>query len=139
MVTLHVPLTPATRGLIGPAGLGRMRPGAILVNASRGGVVDEDALAAALEDGQLGGAVLDVYAQEPPPAGSPLLTPGPGRSGPGALHAAHRRRGLRGGPPPVLRGLGQRPPGAGRRPPGGQRRRLTRTAAGQQPALGARR
>ena len=77
VVTLHVPLTPATRGLIGPAGLGRMRPGAILVNASRGGVVDEDALAAALEDGQLGGAVLDVYAQEPPPAGSPLLTLAP--------------------------------------------------------------
>ena len=51
-----------------------MRPGAILVNASRGGVVDEAALAAALEDGHLGGAVVDVYAQEPPPPQSPLLT-----------------------------------------------------------------
>ena len=77
VVTLHVPLVPATRGLIGPAELGRMRPGAILVNASRGGVVDEAALAVALEDGQLGGAVLDVYAQEPPPAESPLLSLSP--------------------------------------------------------------
>jgi phosphoglycerate dehydrogenase-like enzyme len=77
VVTLHVPLVPATRGLIGPAELSRMRPGAILVNASRGGVADEAALAAALEDGHLGGAVLDVYAQEPPPAGSPLLALSP--------------------------------------------------------------
>jgi len=74
VVTLHVPLVPATRGLIGQAELRRMRPGAILVNASRGGVVDEAALAAALEDGHLGGAVVDVYAQEPPEAQSPLLT-----------------------------------------------------------------
>ncbi len=74
VVTLHVPLVAGTRGLIGPAELSRMRPGAILVNASRGGVVDEAALAAALEDGHLGGAVLDVYAQEPPPPQSPLLT-----------------------------------------------------------------
>ncbi len=74
VVTLHVPLVAATRGLIGPAELSQMRPGAILVNASRGGVVDEAGLAAALEDGHLGGAVLDVYAQEPPVAGSPLLS-----------------------------------------------------------------
>ncbi len=74
VVTLHVPLVAATRGLIGEAGLRRMRPGAILVNASRGGVVDEAALAASLEDGRLGGAVVDVYTQEPPPSQSPLLS-----------------------------------------------------------------
>jgi phosphoglycerate dehydrogenase-like enzyme len=73
VVTLHVPLVAATRGLIGAAELRRMPRGAILVNASRGGVVDEAALAAALEDGHLGGAVVDVYAQEPPPPQSPLL------------------------------------------------------------------
>ncbi len=73
VVTLHVPLVAATRGLIGQAELRRMRPGAILVNASRGGVVDEAALSRALEDGPLGGAVVDVYAQEPPPPQSPLL------------------------------------------------------------------
>jgi phosphoglycerate dehydrogenase-like enzyme len=73
VITLHVPLVAATRGLIGEAELRRMPRGAILVNASRGGVVDETALAAALEDGHLGGAVVDVYAQEPPPPQSPLL------------------------------------------------------------------
>jgi phosphoglycerate dehydrogenase-like enzyme len=74
VVTLHVPLLPATRGLIGEAGLRRMRPSAILVSASRGGVVDEQALADALAGGRLAGAVLDVYAQEPPPPESALLT-----------------------------------------------------------------
>ena len=73
VVTLHVPLVAATRGLIGAAELRQMRPGAILVNASRGGVVDEAALSRALEHGPLGGAVVDVYAQEPPPPQSPLL------------------------------------------------------------------
>ncbi len=74
VVTLHVPLLPATRGLISEAGLRRMRPGALLVNASRGGVVDEAALARALADGHLGGAVLDVYAEEPPGQDSPLCS-----------------------------------------------------------------
>jgi phosphoglycerate dehydrogenase-like enzyme len=74
VVTLHVPLLPATRGLIGEAGLRRMPPGALLVNASRGGVVDETALARALADGHLGGAVLDVYAEEPPAQDSPLFS-----------------------------------------------------------------
>jgi phosphoglycerate dehydrogenase-like enzyme len=74
LVTLHVPLLPATRGLIDAARLDRMPPGAVLVNASRGGVVDEHALAAALASGRLAGAALDVYAAEPLPADSVLRT-----------------------------------------------------------------
>jgi phosphoglycerate dehydrogenase-like enzyme len=74
LVTLHVPLLPATRGLIDAARLRRMPPGAVLVNASRGGVVDEPALAAALTSGQLAGAALDVYGAEPLPADSVLRT-----------------------------------------------------------------
>jgi len=73
IVTLHVPATPQTRGMIGAAQLERMRPGAVLVNAARGGLVDEAALHAALVSGALGGAALDVFAAEPPGA-SPLLT-----------------------------------------------------------------
>ncbi|MGE5132438.1 MAG: NAD(P)-dependent oxidoreductase [Gemmatimonadota bacterium] len=74
VVTVHVPLLPATRGLLGEEQLRRMPPGALLINAARGGVVDEQALARALADGHLGGAAVDVYAAEPPPAESPLLT-----------------------------------------------------------------
>lgn len=73
VVTLHVPLLEATRGLIGEKQLRAMPPGAVLINASRGGVVDEAALAAVLSEGHLGGAAVDVYSQEPPPADSPLL------------------------------------------------------------------
>ena len=78
VVTLHVPLLPATRGLLGEEQLRRMRRGALLINAARGGVVDEPALARALAGGHLGGAAVDVYATEPPPADSPLLTLPPG-------------------------------------------------------------
>jgi glycerate dehydrogenase len=73
-VTLHVPLTPATRHLIGAAELALMKPGAVLINTARGGVVDEVALLAALRSGQLGGAALDVLGVEPPPADHPLLS-----------------------------------------------------------------
>lgn len=73
VVTLHVPLLPSTRGLIGEAQLSRMKPGAILVNAARGGIVDEAALAAHLASGHLGGAAVDVYSTEPPGPDNPLL------------------------------------------------------------------
>jgi D-3-phosphoglycerate dehydrogenase len=68
IVTVHVPLTRETTGLIGAQELATLPPGALVLNASRGGVVDENALYDALADGRLGGAALDVRPAEPPPA-----------------------------------------------------------------------
>lgn len=71
-LTLHVPLTPQTKNLFNAATIAKMKKGACLVNAARGGVVDEEAVLEALRSGQLGGAALDVFAKEPPDP-SPLF------------------------------------------------------------------
>jgi D-3-phosphoglycerate dehydrogenase len=73
LVTIHVPLVPQTKGLIGAAELATMKKGAYLVNMARGPVVVEDALVAALKSGHLAGAALDVFEQEPPAADNPLF------------------------------------------------------------------
>jgi D-3-phosphoglycerate dehydrogenase len=66
VVTLHTPLTADTRNLLGRERLSRMKKGALLINCGRGGVIDEEALLEALQSGHLGGAALDVFAEEPP-------------------------------------------------------------------------
>ncbi|POZ62473.1 D-2-hydroxyacid dehydrogenase [Chromobacterium alticapitis] len=73
VVSLHCPLTEDTRGMIAQPELMAMKPGAILINTARGGLVDEADLAAALKYGQLGGAGFDVLSSEPPPPDNPLL------------------------------------------------------------------
>jgi D-3-phosphoglycerate dehydrogenase len=72
-VSLHLPLTAASRGLINSEALAAMKPTAYLINTSRGAIVDEGALLAALENGQIAGAALDVMSSEPPPPDHPLL------------------------------------------------------------------
>jgi glyoxylate reductase len=72
-VSLHCPLTPATRHLMGTEALARMKPTAYLINTARGGVVDQTALRLALIAGEIAGAALDVTDPEPLPAGDPLL------------------------------------------------------------------
>ena len=72
VVTVHVPLTRATRGLIGREAIAKLKPGSIVLNVARGGIVDEAAVAEALASGHLGGAGIDVFEHEPP-TGSPLL------------------------------------------------------------------
>ncbi|MFN8632313.1 MAG: NAD(P)-dependent oxidoreductase [Chloroflexota bacterium] len=73
VVSLHLPLTDKSRGMIGARELGMMKPNALLVNTGRGPLVDEAALVAALEAGQIAGAGLDVFAQEPLPSDSAIL------------------------------------------------------------------
>jgi D-3-phosphoglycerate dehydrogenase len=72
-VSLHVPLCSETRGMVNAQFLARMKPGSYLINTSRGGLVVESDLAAALKSGQLAGAGLDVMSQEPPEPGNPLI------------------------------------------------------------------
>ncbi len=72
VLSLHCPLTPATRRLINADRLGAMKPGALLINTARGALLDEEAVLAALEDGRLGGVGLDVTSPEPPPEGSTI-------------------------------------------------------------------
>ena len=73
VITLHVPLLPTTQLMIGARELALIKPGAVLINAARGGIVDEAALAASLVSGALSGAAVDVYSTEPPSADNPLL------------------------------------------------------------------
>lgn len=83
VVTLHAPLTDETRGLIGSDELSLMKEEAYLVNAARGGLVQEEALARALSEGQIAGAALDVFQEEPLPAAHPL------REAPGLVMTPH--------------------------------------------------
>ena len=73
-ITIHTPLTAETRGLIGRVSIARMKRGVRIINCARGGIVDEAALADAIREGQVAGAALDVFEQEPPPADHPLRT-----------------------------------------------------------------
>ena len=73
VVTLHVPLLRETHGMIGDRELAVMKPGTVLIQAARGGIVDEAALAAHLASGHLGGAAVDVYSTEPPGPDNALL------------------------------------------------------------------
>jgi D-3-phosphoglycerate dehydrogenase len=72
-ITIHAPLTPETKNMISDAAFDKMKDGALLVNAARGGIVDEEALARAITDGKIAGAALDVFGQEPVDPNNPLL------------------------------------------------------------------
>jgi phosphoglycerate dehydrogenase-like enzyme len=115
IVTLHVPLTDRTRRLLNGATIARTPPGALIVNTCRGGLIDEAALAGALASGQVAAAALDVFEEEPLPAGSPLrdapgvlLTPHAAWYSPDSLAELPRRAArqiaefLRGGPVPSI-------------------------------------
>lgn len=73
VVSLHCPLQPSTRGLVNAARIAQMKPGAFLINTSRGGLIVEQDLADALRSGRLGAATLDVLSAEPPPTSNPLI------------------------------------------------------------------
>ncbi|HET8563224.1 MAG TPA: phosphoglycerate dehydrogenase [Candidatus Binatia bacterium] len=73
-ITVHVPLTQETQGLINRDAFAKMKPGVRIINCARGGIVDENDLAEAIRSGKVAGAALDVYAEEPPPADHPLLS-----------------------------------------------------------------
>lgn len=92
ILSLHCPLLPATRHLVGASALAQLARGSFVINTARGGLIDEAALLAALESGHLGGAALDVFETEPPPRGEPLrdhphvlVTPHAAGTTPGAL------------------------------------------------------
>lgn len=96
-VSLHVPLNAETRNMIDGQALGQMKSGAVLINTARGGIVDEGALVRALEAGQLSGAGIDVFDQEPPDPANPLLdrpdvllTPHNGTASQGAMQEMSR-------------------------------------------------
>ncbi len=74
VVTVHVPKTKETTGMLDQAAFAKMKPGVLLINAARGGIIDEADLYAALDSGQVGGAALDVFVEEPPPDDHPLLS-----------------------------------------------------------------
>jgi len=74
IITIHTPLTPETKDLINKDTFGKMKPGVILINCARGGIINEDDLADALKEGKIGGAALDVYSSEPPPADHKLFS-----------------------------------------------------------------
>ncbi|MCP3098746.1 D-glycerate dehydrogenase [Myxococcus sp. K15C18031901] len=93
ILSLHVPLTPQTRHWVGREELREMKPGALLVNTSRGGVVDPEALVEALRGGRLGGAALDVTEPEPLPVDSPLMTLPNVLLAPHIASASHATRG----------------------------------------------
>ncbi len=108
-VSLNTPLTPETLHLIGAAELKAMKPTAVLINTARGPVVDEPALVEALSNGEIAGAGLDVFEEEPPPADSPLcrldnvvLTPHVGSVSPAAMRQLRQEVGRAAGD--VLRG-----------------------------------
>ena len=72
-MSVHAPLNGRTKGLVGASELRMMKPTAVLLNLGRGGIVDEGALAEAVDEGVIAGAALDVYLEEPLPADSPLM------------------------------------------------------------------
>jgi D-3-phosphoglycerate dehydrogenase len=73
VITMHVPMLPSTKGMLNDAAFAKMKKGVLIINAARGGLIDEDALLRAIESGHVRGAALDVFAIEPVPTDHPLL------------------------------------------------------------------